>query len=196
MLKKILFVLLFLVAIYLVLCAMGDKRTNIKITKNIPSTPQLLFPYISEFKKMSIWSPWEGKDPNIKRSYSGPETGVGAKFEWASNIKEVGHGSQETIEYIINQKVVNKLEFKDFNSKSMASISLVPNASGTDVIWSMDDLQDMPFMLRGMMKLIGMKGMVEKDFSTGLNNLTDLMAKTSAINTNIKDSSQTNILKK
>src|SRR3712207_9167581 len=48
-----------------------------------------LFPYTTLFR-----SPWEDVDPDMQRTHSGPEAGVGARYAWKGNRK-AGEGSME-----------------------------------------------------------------------------------------------------
>lgn len=115
MLKKLLKIILFLVvallAIYLILCATSDKRTHVTISKDIKATPEALWPLVSDLANTDKWSPWSKKDPNMKKTLTPNTSGVGAKMTWSSDNKEVGKGSQEIIESIPNQKAVTKLMF-------------------------------------------------------------------------------------
>ena len=36
---------------------------------------------------MAEWSPWEDLDPDLKRTYTGPDKGVGAHYAWSGNKK-------------------------------------------------------------------------------------------------------------
>jgi len=43
---------------------------------------------------MNTWNPFLEADPEIKITYTGPESGKGARYEWTGNSK-VGQGSIE-----------------------------------------------------------------------------------------------------
>src|SRR5918992_5891418 len=51
---------------------------------------------IDDFRAWRSWSPWEEVDPNLKRDYSGAESGVGARYAWEGNRK-AGKGSMEIV---------------------------------------------------------------------------------------------------
>lgn len=184
MLKKLLKIILLLLvaigAIYLILCATGEKRTNVTISKDIKATPETIWPLISDFANTNKWSPWSKKDPNMTTTLTPNTSGVGAKMTWSSNHEDVGKGSQEIIESIPNQKAVSKLIFDGWEGSSSSGILLEPKGDATKVTWNLSDDQDVPFMLRGMMKLMMMSGAIEKDFTEGLQNLSDYIDKNPA----------------
>src|SRR4051794_33134823 len=49
---------------------------------------------VDDFHEWVAWSPWEGVDPDLQRTYTGPERGVGAAYAWTGNRK-AGQGSME-----------------------------------------------------------------------------------------------------
>ena len=57
---------------------------------NAPS--HLVHGLVNDFHNWTKWSPWEDLDPALQRSYSGPEEGVGARYEWSGNRK-AGQGA-------------------------------------------------------------------------------------------------------
>ena len=40
---------------------------------------------IVDFHRWTAWSPWEGLDPQMARSYTGPAQGAGSVNEWTGN---------------------------------------------------------------------------------------------------------------
>ena len=49
---------------------------------------------IVDFRRWQTWSPWEDVDPSLRRTCSGPSSGVGAAYEWEGNRK-AGKGRME-----------------------------------------------------------------------------------------------------
>ncbi|KPH96532.1 hypothetical protein AMS58_00235 [Pseudoalteromonas porphyrae] len=45
----------------------------------------IIEPYINDFSKWQLWSPWEAVDPSIIFDVSNPSSGVGAHQFWQSN---------------------------------------------------------------------------------------------------------------
>ena len=49
------------------------------------TTPERLHELVDDFRQWRGWSPWEDLDPDLERTYSGPESGVGARYTWKGN---------------------------------------------------------------------------------------------------------------
>jgi hypothetical protein len=44
----------------------------------LKAAPEAIWPFLVDFRKRASWSPWEKMDPDLKRTYEGAESGVGA----------------------------------------------------------------------------------------------------------------------
>ena len=49
-----------------------------------------VFAQVNDLKKWDDWSPWAKLDPNAKVTFSGPQSGPGATFQWDGNDKVGG----------------------------------------------------------------------------------------------------------
>ena len=92
---------------------------------------------VDDFHHWVDWSPWEDLDPNLQRTYSGPDSGTGARYAWQGNSK-AGQGSM-TITSSTPQEVAISLAFvKPFKATNAVAITFADDASGgTDVTWTM-----------------------------------------------------------
>src|SRR6185295_3431402 len=77
------------IVIVLILAATKPDSFRIERSATINAAPDKVFPLINDFQQWRGWSPWENKDPNLKRTYSGAERGKGAVYAWEGN-KNVG----------------------------------------------------------------------------------------------------------
>jgi hypothetical protein len=156
------------IAVILILAAMKPTTFSVVRTASIGASSDKLFALISDFHQWRKWSPWEDKDPDLKRSYSGAERGKGAIYAWEGN-KNVGSGRMEILEATPSQIVI-KLDFlKPFEAHNQAEFTLTPQAGATNVTWTMHG--PAPFMFRVMHVVMNMDKMVGKDFEAGLANL-------------------------
>ena len=162
----ILFVLL-LLFLFFVSQKPNTFRYEREATFNVP--PEKIFPVLNDFHQWQIWSPWEKLDPNMTRTHSGNEAGVGAIYSWEGN-KKVGEGRMEILESHPSSKLIIKLDFiKPFQASNISEFHLKPTGTGTHIIWAMHGAQ--PFMSKLMCTLINLDKLIGKDFETGLNNL-------------------------
>lgn len=156
-----------LLALLLIYAATKPANFRVERSTTIKAPPEKIFPLISDFHQWPGWSPWENIDPNLKRSYSGSENGLGAVYGWEGN-KRVGQGRMEITESAEPRKIVIKLDFlKPFEAHNTAEFSLTPQGESTSVVWAMHGRQ--PYMLKVMTTLFfNMDSMVGKDFEKGL----------------------------
>jgi carbon monoxide dehydrogenase subunit G len=139
----------------------------------IPAPPEKILALVTDFQRWGAWSPWEKKDPTMKRSFSGAASGVGAAYAWESSGK-AGHGRMEILEATPSKAVI-KLDFtKPFEAHNIVEFTLVPDGDSTDVTWSMHGPS--PFIAKLMGLVFDMDKMVGKDFEAGLANMRTAVA--------------------
>jgi hypothetical protein len=120
---------------------------------------------VNDFHHWTSWSPWEDLDPDLERTYSGPDEGVGAHYAWKGNRK-AGAGSMEITGSSAEEIVVALQFLKPFKSTSTTVFTLVPAGGATEVTWQMTGEQ------KGMMavfgKVMSMDKLIGPDFEKGL----------------------------
>lgn len=168
-------VLAIIIAIVLVLAAGKPDTFRIQRAAVLNAPAEKIFPLIADFREWLNWSPWERRDPALKRTYSGAERGNGAIYAWDGN-KNVGSGRMEILEANSPSKVVIKLDFlKPFEAHNTAEFTMLPQGGATNVIWVMHG--PAPFMSKVMQVFMNMDRMIGKDFEAGLANLKVLSEK-------------------
>ncbi len=142
---------------------------RVQRTVSIKAPPEKIFALINDFKAWPLWSPYEKKDPAMKRSYSAVTAGKGATYAWEGN-KEVGQGSMEIMESS-PAKVVTRLDFtKPFEAHNNGEFILEPKADKTtSVTWAIHG--PMPFLSKVICTFMSMDSMIGKDFEQGLASL-------------------------
>jgi uncharacterized protein YndB with AHSA1/START domain len=66
------------IAAVLILAATKPDTFRIERSTTINAPAEKIFAVLSDFHQWTNWSPWEHKDPALKRNYSGAERGKGA----------------------------------------------------------------------------------------------------------------------
>lgn len=94
----------------LALAAMKPDTFEVRRSLAIKAPPDKIYPLIADFHRWGAWSPYEKKDPAMKRSYAGAPSGKGATYAWDGD-KNVGSGSMEMVEATAPSKVGLKLDF-------------------------------------------------------------------------------------
>src|SRR3979490_1411270 len=160
------------IAVVLILAATKPDTLRVQRAITVKAPAEKIFPLINDFHQWRTWSPYEHKDPALKRTYSGAESGKGAVYAWEGN-NNVGSGRMEILETSVPSKIRIKLDFfKPFEGHNTAEFTMLPQGDATNVTWLMHGPS--PFMGKIMHVFINMDRMVGKDFEIGLANLKKL----------------------
>ena len=169
MLKTIAIVIAVLIAGVLIFAATKPDTFRIQRAVSIKATPEKIFPLISDFRNWDAWSPYEKKDPAMKRNFGVTTSGKGAVYAWEGN-KDVGQGRMEIAESAPPSKVAIKLDFvKPFEAHNIVEFTLEPKGDATHVAWAMQG--HTPYLAKIIHVFVDMDSMVGKDFEAGLASL-------------------------
>lgn len=145
----------------------------IERSADIAAPPSEVLPWIVDFHRWVDWSPWEGLDPQLARTYSGSESGVGSVYEWSGNRK-AGAGRMEIKSVTANQVTVDLAFRKPFKSRNEVYFVLTPTATGTHAVWRMRFPKTVTTRLFGL--LTSMDKAVGGDLEKGLAGLSRVAA--------------------
>src|SRR4030081_1096845 len=168
-------VLAIAIAIVLILAARKPDTFSVRRATTVKAPPERIFPLINDFHQWGTWSPYENKDPAMKRSYSGADSGKGAVYGWEGN-KTAGSGRMEILAPSLPSKVVIKLDFfKPFEGHNTAEFTMLPQGDATNITWLMHG--PAPFMSKLMQVFMNLDHLIGKDFEVGLANLKKVTEK-------------------
>ena len=175
---KIVGIVLLVVAVavagLLAYAAMKPDDFRVQRSIAIKAPPEKIMAAVGDLKGWTAWSPYEKKDPGMKRAYAGAPSGKGAIYEWDGN-KEVGHGRMEILE-LTPSKVVIKLDFiTPFEAHNTAEFTAVPQGDSTNVTWAM--YGPSPYVAKVMQTVMNMDKMIGTDFEAGLQSLKTVAEK-------------------
>jgi carbon monoxide dehydrogenase subunit G len=157
-----------LIAGVLAYAATKPDTLRVQRTASIKATPEKIFALINDFRSWGVWSPYEKKDPAMKRTLSGAASGKGAVYEWDGN-GNVGRGRMEILESS-PEKITIKLDFmKPIEGHNIAEFTLEPDGDATRVTWVM--YGPSPYIGKVMSVFLNMDRMIGTDFEAGLANL-------------------------
>ena len=166
MLKKILLVLVLLIAAFVVIVAVQPAEFRVTRSTSIAAPPEAVFAQVNDFHRWQAWSPWAKLDPNAKNTFEGPSSGTGAGFTWAGN-KEIGEGRMTITESRPTELVRIKLDFvKPFESTCTTEFTLKSEGQQTSLTWSM--FGEHSFVEKAFCLFMNMDKMVGGDFEKGL----------------------------
>jgi hypothetical protein len=148
----------------------GSRPNAFRLERSIAinTPPEKPFALVNDFHEWTRWSPFENIDEDLKRNYSGAESGRGAIYGWDG--KKAGAGRMEILESTPASKIVIKLDFsKPFEAHNTALFTFVPVGDTTTVTWTMTG--PMPFLNKAMSLFFSMEKLVGGQFEEGLQSM-------------------------
>lgn len=102
----------------------------------VAAPAEVIAPYVVDFRRWVDWSPWEGLDPDLQRTYSGPAQGLGATYAWSGN-RRAGAGRMEITGVAPDRIDVDLRFLKPFRSTSTVRFELTDAGDATRVQWQL-----------------------------------------------------------
>ncbi|MFI5000968.1 MAG: SRPBCC family protein [Reyranellales bacterium] len=168
-------VLVVVIAGILIYAATKPDSFTVRRSAGVKASPDRIFALIDDLHGWAAWSPYEKKDPDMKRTFSGPSSGKGAVYEWDGN-KNVGKGRMEIVETSTPSRITIKLDFiKPFEGHNTAEFTMEPKGDTTFVTWAM--YGPSPYVAKVMGTFFDMDKMIGEDFEAGLANLKTVAEK-------------------
>ena len=170
----VLYILLAIVVIIAFLAIIAPKSYDVSRSIRIDKPVSQVFDYLKYLKKQQEWSPWEKRDPNMKKEFEGVDGQVGAISKWEGN-KDVGTGEQEITRVVENEVIETNLRFfKPWKSESDAYLKVKAEGDGqTSVTWGFAGKNKFPVSI--MMLFMNMDKAIGKDFEEGLSSLKEVL---------------------
>lgn len=167
--KVILGIVALVVILVVVLCvvtAMQPADFRVMRSAEMNASTDKIFEQVNDFHKWEAWSPWAKMDPDMKVTYSGADSGVGASYSWSGNDK-VGEGRMTIKSNHPPKQIVIDLEFiKPFAAKNLVGFDFKAMGEKTNVTWSMIGKKN--FMMKFFGLFMDMDKLVGDDFDNGL----------------------------
>jgi hypothetical protein len=137
MFKKIFLGLGVIIIVFLIVVITRTADYRVERSTTLASPAQTLFDQVNDHRKFNAWNPFLKLDPNVKNTYSGPESGVGAVCAWDGN-NDIGAGSATITESKPGELVRMRMDW----IRPMAGVATVdftfkPEGDKTVVTWAM-----------------------------------------------------------
>ncbi len=170
LLKGLGITLALLIGVYLILALFGPSSMHVERSIIIKANAATVYNEINTLKQWQMWSYWDNIDPNMKSTYEGPESGVGAKHMWTSENDSVGNGTLTIRKSEPTTLVECDLEFEGMGVCT-SGWRIKDTVGGVMVTAYMDG--ETPFLMRPMMLFMDMDAMLGADFEKTLKGLKD-----------------------
>lgn len=153
-------------AVVLVMAASRPDTFRIVRAANIKAAPETIFALINDFRNWGAWSPYETKDPDMKRTFGATTAGRGAEYAWDGD-RNVGSGRMQITEASAPSKVALDLHMlTPIKADNVVEFTMTPQGEATNVTWAMSGR--VPYLAKIAHMFFDMDRMVGRDFEAGL----------------------------
>ena len=137
----------------------------------------IVFDTLNSFSRFKDWNALTMRDPAAKLELSGPQSGVGARIDYASEARALGEGSWEIVESDPDSRVLYRLENPDRGDNKRMEFTLTPTGRGGRNI-EITQRYDVDYGWNLLGRYAGMyvRGHVGEDMKMGLAKLTSMLA--------------------
>lgn len=175
-----------LTVLLLVICgaifvATRPNEFHVSRSVEMEAPPEVIFPHVNRLSAWEAWSPYEQIDPEMEKTFEGPEQGEGAVMRWKGN-SQAGAGSTKIIQSVPNKSVQIQLTMTEpFGCENDVLFTFVPNGESTTVTWAMTG--NVGFGGKLIHLFINMDRMVGGQFQDGLTQLKEIAEKQATADT-------------
>ncbi|MBL7884998.1 MAG: hypothetical protein JNL69_13075, partial [Bacteroidia bacterium] len=135
--KKILYVILGLVAIYVIMCLIGPSTVKMERSIDINASKEVIQNKLADLKFFhDEWSPWTEKDTAAITTYTGEMGQPGSTYAWDSKVDEVGKGMM-IYDKTVGDSVLQTLRFDGMGDSRVYYITTATENNATKVTWGM-----------------------------------------------------------
>ncbi|MCZ4497849.1 MAG: transcriptional regulator [Marmoricola sp.] len=121
--------------------------------------------FVDDFRSWRGWSPWEGLDPTMVRTYTGSVAGTGAHYAWKGNSK-AGMGSMEITASAPDGISITLAFLKPWRATNSVEFTFAEDEGATEVTWTMSG--EHTGLGKVFAVFINMDKFIGKDFEKGL----------------------------
>ena len=166
LIRSLLVLLTLLILLVGIAYLITSSEVRVERSLTIQAPPGKIFDQVNHLPTWATWSPWQLRDPEMKTTYEGPESGVGAISRWESETQ--GSGSQTITESVSPERIVTTLDFGPMGTAT-SDWTFQPEGDATVVTWGMvsHNGHNLVFRLFGLF----LDDMLGPDYEEGLANL-------------------------
>jgi hypothetical protein len=126
-----------MIVILLIVAAFRPAEFRVERSAVLSASPAALFPHVNDHHKFAVWNPFMRLDPNVRNTFSGPDSGVGSVCSWEGN-RDIGAGSCTIVESKPNEMVRMRMDWKrPMEGTSTVDFTFKPDGDKTVVTWAM-----------------------------------------------------------
>ena len=130
LLKEILISTAIVAALFVIVALFLPSSRTITESVETNRRQSIVFATLNSFKRFADWNALAMRDPALKIELAGPESGVGARLNYSSDVRALGDGSWEIIESDPDSRVLYSLENHDRGHNKRMEFNLKPSGRG------------------------------------------------------------------
>lgn len=168
-LKKILIVLLVIIAIPLIVALFVPKEFANEGQVVINKPIHEVFDYIKYVKNQDNFGVWQLSDPNMKTTEEGEDGTVGFKYSWES--EKLGKGAQVITNIVEGERMESDMYFYDFDDTPSQAYFVLEEQSPNQTLvkWGISGETPYPWNLMSLLHNM------DNDFNKGLEKLKEIL---------------------
>lgn len=126
-----------ILVLFLIVVALRPADYRVERSATIAAPAVALFDQVNDHRKFTVWNPFMKLDPNVKNTFDGPPSGVGAVCHWDGN-KDIGAGSVTIIESKPGELVRLRMDWKrPMEGVATVDFTFRPEGDQTVMTWAM-----------------------------------------------------------
>jgi Polyketide cyclase / dehydrase and lipid transport len=168
LLKKLLLAVMVIPIAIIILSLFLPSKYRVERTVVMRAKADAVYAHVSTLKHWPDWTAWTtNKYPDMKNSFSGPESGVGATYHWEGQSS--GSGVLKLIRVEPGKRLDYELNFENGKHVSTGAIVIEPEGETLKVTW----FNEGSLGWNPVSRIFGllMDGMMGPDFEEGLRKL-------------------------
>ncbi len=165
--KKILIILVILIAIPLIVALFISKDFSAQSEVTIDKPKREVFNYVKMLKNQDHFGVWQLSDPQMKKKEQGIDGQVGYKYSWDG--EKVGKGSQTITKIVDGETIETSLDFGMGEPAKGYFILKEISPTQTSLTWGISGKSPYPWNLMNLFMNMN------KDFDQGLKNLKNIL---------------------
>ncbi|MEJ2400182.1 MAG: SRPBCC family protein [Xanthomonadales bacterium] len=150
MIARILLALVLALVLFLAAGFLLPRAVQVERSVVIERPPATVHGLVDGFATFPAWSPWMERDPAMQYTISEPASGVGARFEWRGDPRQVGSGAQEVVASEPYRSVELRID-SDQLGTARTRFTVERRAGGARLTWRYEaDLLQSDGLIRGI----------------------------------------------
>jgi len=174
---EILISLAIVAVMFLVVSLVLPSQRNLEEKAETNRKMTIVYDTLNSLRRFGQWNPLALRDPKMELKLSGPVSGVGARMDYQSSQSQVGSGSWEITDSVVNEKIEYQVENPQRGSNKTMTFTLKPTGrAGRNVEITQRYHVEYGWDILGRYAGLYVSRSVGDDMQMGLHRLSNMLA--------------------